>query len=60
MHGTSVGKTYTEVLQVVDGHVVTEEVDKSILKHASVTVAALGVSNPIASCPAKKLQQSGA
>lgn len=31
--------TYTEVLQVIDGHSVTEEVEQSILQHATVTVA---------------------
>jgi hypothetical protein len=31
--------TYTEVLQVIDGDLVAEQVDKSILEHASVTVA---------------------
>jgi hypothetical protein len=36
--------TYTEVLQVVNGDVVAEEVDKRILEHASVTVARRSVS----------------
>ena len=30
---------YAELLQVLDGHIVAEEVDQSILEHASVTVA---------------------
>jgi hypothetical protein len=34
-----VGSTYTEVLEVVDGDLVAEEMDQSILEHASVTVA---------------------
>jgi hypothetical protein len=36
--------TYTEVLQVVDGDLVAEQVDESILEHASVTVAKVKVS----------------
>lgn len=34
-------QAYTEVLQVVDGELVAEEMDESILKHASVAVAAV-------------------
>lgn len=43
--------TYTEVLQVIDAEGVAEKVEESILEHASVTVAALGVSDIIASGP---------
>jgi hypothetical protein len=32
------GKTYTEVLQVVDAQGIAEEVEESILEHASVAV----------------------
>jgi hypothetical protein len=31
--------TYTEVLQVVDGEGIAEEVQKSVLEHAAVAVA---------------------
>lgn len=34
--------TYTEVLQVVDGEGVAEEVQQSILEHAAVAVAVEG------------------
>lgn len=33
--------TYTELLQVLNADIVAEKVDERILKHASVTVAAL-------------------
>lgn len=35
------GDAYAEVLQVVHGELVAEEVEKGILKHASVTVPAI-------------------
>jgi hypothetical protein len=31
-------KTYSEVLQVINGELVTEEVEESILEHATVAV----------------------
>lgn len=46
-------KAYTKILQVVNAQRVAEQVKESILEHASVTVAKLGVSEFIASCPAK-------
>jgi hypothetical protein len=33
--------TYTELLQVLNADIIAEKVDECILKHASVTVAAL-------------------
>lgn len=42
---SSVGyDAYTEVLQVVEGDLVAEKMDQSILEHASVAVAAFAVS----------------
>lgn len=33
------GKTYSEVLQVVHGDIITEEVEESVLEHATVAVS---------------------
>jgi hypothetical protein len=53
MYLSNAGHTYTEGLQVIDGQLVAEKVEESILEHASVPVAKLRVSEFIASCPAK-------
>ena len=45
-HLSNLCETYTEVLQVVDGDLVAEKVDQSILEHASVAVSADMLARP--------------